>query len=95
VVTLSILVDDEHVGAIMSDLSSRRGRLTGNEAVAGGRTLVKVEVPQYEVTGYATDLRSMSRGTGSFTSEYLGHEPMPPHRAEAVVKEAQEAKEKK
>ncbi|MDR2379917.1 MAG: elongation factor G-like protein EF-G2 [Bifidobacteriaceae bacterium] len=92
VVTLSILVDDEHVGAIMSDLSSRRGRLTGNESVAGGRTMVKAEVPQYEVTNYATDLRSMSRGTGSFTSEYLGHEPMPPHRAEAVIKEAAEDK---
>jgi elongation factor G len=94
VVTLSILVDDEHVGAIMSDLSSRRGRLTGNESVAGGRTMVKVEVPQFEVTGYATDLRSMSRGTGSFTSEYLGHEPMPPHRVEAVIKEAEAARQK-
>ncbi|MDR2348342.1 MAG: elongation factor G-like protein EF-G2 [Bifidobacteriaceae bacterium] len=92
VVTLSILVDDEHVGAIMSDLSSRRGRLTGNESMAGGRTMVKAEVPQFEVTGYATDLRSMSRGTGSFTSQYLGHEPMPPHRVEAVVKEASEDK---
>jgi elongation factor G len=88
VVTMSILVDDEHVGAIMSDLSSRRGRLTGTETVAGGRTMVKAEVPQFEVTNYAIDLRSMSRGTGSFTSEYLGHEAMPPHRTEAVIAEA-------
>ncbi|MDR0592800.1 MAG: elongation factor G-like protein EF-G2 [Bifidobacteriaceae bacterium] len=92
VVTMSILVDDEHVGAIMSDLSSRRGRLTGTESVAGGRTMVKAEVPQFEVTNYATDLRSMSRGTGSFTSEYLGHEPMPPHRVEAVIAEAAKAR---
>ncbi|MDR1633461.1 MAG: elongation factor G-like protein EF-G2 [Bifidobacteriaceae bacterium] len=92
VVTMSILVDDEHVGAIMSDLSSRRGRLTGTEAVAGGRTMVKAEVPQFEVTNYATDLRSMSRGTGSFTSDYLGHEPMPPHRVEAVIAEAAAAR---
>ncbi|MDR0626362.1 MAG: elongation factor G-like protein EF-G2 [Bifidobacteriaceae bacterium] len=88
VVSLSILVDDDHVGAIMSDLSSRRGRLTGTESIAGGRTMVKADVPQFEVTGYATDLRSMSRGTGSFTSQYLGHEPMPPHRVEAVIAEA-------
>jgi elongation factor G len=88
VVTMSILVDDEHVGSVMSDLSSRRGRLTGTESVAGGRTMVKAEVPQFEVTNYAIDLRSMSRGTGSFTSEYLGHEPMPPHRMEAVIAEA-------
>jgi elongation factor G len=92
VVTMSILVDDEHVGAIMSDLSSRRGRLTGTESVAGGRTMVRAEVPQFEVTNYATDLRSMSRGTGSFTSEYLGHEPMPQHRLDAVIAEAAAAK---
>jgi len=88
VVEMSILVDDENVGAIMSDLSSRRGRLTGTEAVPGGRTMVKAEVPQFEVTSYAIDLRSMSRGTGSFTSDYLGHEPMPSHRMEAVIAEA-------
>ncbi|MDR1798829.1 MAG: elongation factor G-like protein EF-G2 [Bifidobacteriaceae bacterium] len=93
VVSMSILVDDENVGAVMSDLSSRRGRLTGTESVAGGRTMVKAEVPQFEVTGYAIDLRSMSRGTGSFTSEYIGHEPMPPHRVDAVIAEA--AAEKK
>ncbi|MDR1823843.1 MAG: elongation factor G-like protein EF-G2 [Bifidobacteriaceae bacterium] len=93
VVALSILVDDENVGAVMSDLSSRRGRLTGTESVAGGRTMVKAEVPQFEVTNYAIDLRSMSRGTGSFTSEYIGHEPMPPHRVEAVIAEV--AAEKK
>ncbi|MDR1393968.1 MAG: elongation factor G-like protein EF-G2 [Bifidobacteriaceae bacterium] len=94
VVTMAILVDDEHVGAIMSDLSSRRGRLTGTESMAGGRTMVKAEVPQVEVTNYAIDLRSMSRGTGSFTSEYLGHEPMPQHRAEAVIKQTEEDKAK-
>jgi elongation factor G len=87
VVELAILVDDEHVGAIMSDLSSRRGRLTGTESVAGGRTMVKAEVPEFEVTTYAIDLRSMSRGTGSFTKAYLGHEPMPPHRVDAVIAE--------
>ncbi|MCL2803242.1 MAG: elongation factor G-like protein EF-G2 [Micrococcales bacterium] len=94
VVEMSILVDDENVGAIMSDLSSRRGRLTGTESVPGGRTMVKAEVPQFEVTSYAIDLRSMSRGTGSFTSDYLGHEPMPPHRIEAVIAEAKAEKEK-
>jgi len=88
VVEMSILVDDENVGAVMSDLSSRRGRLTGTESVPGGRTMVKAEVPQFEVTSYAIDLRSMSRGTGSFTSDYLGHEPMPTHRMEAVIAEA-------
>ena len=42
---LSVLVSDEYVGAVMSDLSTRRGRVTGTEPVGTGRTLVKAEVP--------------------------------------------------
>ena len=63
-----MLVPDDYVGAVMSDLSSRRGRVLGTEPVAGGRTLVKAEVPELEITRYAIDLRSMSHGTGSFTA---------------------------
>jgi elongation factor G len=81
---LSVLVPDAYVGAVMSDLSSRRGRVLGTEPVAGARTLVKAEVPQLEITRYAIDLRSMSQGTGSFTRSYLRYEPLPPHLAEKV-----------
>jgi len=82
---VSVLVADEYVGAVMSDLSSRRGRVLGTEAVAGGRTLVKAEIPELEVTRYAIDLRSMSHGTGSFTRSYLRYEPLPSHLAEKVA----------
>ncbi|MGO9294333.1 MAG: elongation factor G-like protein EF-G2 [Streptosporangiaceae bacterium] len=79
---VSVLVADDYVGAVMSDLSSRRGRVLGTEAVPGGRTLVKAEIPELEITRYAIELRSMSHGTGSFTRSYLRHEPLPPHLAE-------------
>jgi elongation factor G len=82
---LSVLVDDEYVGAVMSDLSSRRGRVLGTEPVAGGRTLVKAEVPELELTRYAIDLRSMSHGTGSFSRSYLRHEPLPSHLADKLA----------
>ena len=82
---LSVLVADDYVGAVMSDLSSRRGRVLGTEPVAGGRTLVKAEVPQLELTRYAIDLRSMSHGTGSFSRSYLRHEPLPSHLADKVA----------
>jgi elongation factor G len=85
---LSILVDDDYVGAVMSDLSSRRGRVLGTEPVGVGRTMVKAEVPELEITRYAIDLRSMSHGTGSFTRSYLRHEPLPAHQAEKLVAEA-------
>ncbi len=87
---LSVLVDDDYVGAVMSDLSSKRGRVLGTEPVPGGRTLVKAEVPELELTRYAIDLRSMSHGTGSFTRSYLRYEPLPAHQAEKVVSAAKE-----
>ena len=80
-----MLVPDGYVGAVMSDLSSRRGRVLGTEPVPGGRTLVKAEIPELEITRYAIDLRSMSQGTGSFTRSYLRHEPLPPHLADKVA----------
>ncbi|MGC1286046.1 MAG: elongation factor G-like protein EF-G2 [Streptosporangiaceae bacterium] len=82
---LSVMVQDAYVGAVMSDLSSRRGRVLGTEPVPGGRTLVKAEVPELEITRYAIDLRSMSQGTGSFTRSYLRYEPLPSHLADKVV----------
>ncbi len=82
---LTVLVPDEYVGAVMSDMSSRRGRVLGTEPVAGGRTLIKAEVPELEIIRYAIDLRSMSHGTGSFTRNYLRYEPLPSHLADKVA----------
>jgi elongation factor G len=82
---VSVLIPDAYVGAVMSDLSSRRGRVLGTEPIPGGRTLVKAEIPELEITRYAIDLRSMSQGTGSFTRSYLRYEPLPSHLAEKVV----------
>ncbi|MEU7003973.1 elongation factor G-like protein EF-G2 [Nonomuraea sp. NPDC046570] len=84
---LSVLVADDHVGSVMSDLSARRGRVLGTEPVGVGRTLVKAEVPALELTRYAIDLRSMSHGTGSFQRTFLRYEPLPPHLADKVAGE--------
>jgi elongation factor G len=69
-------------------LSSRRGRVLGTEPVVGGRTLVKAEIPELEITRYSIDLRSMSHGTGSFSRSYLRHEPLPSHLAGKVAEES-------
>ncbi len=84
---VSVLVADDFVGAVMSDLSSRRGRVQGSEAIAGGRSLIRAEVPQVEITRYAIDLRSMSHGTGTFNRTFYRYEPMPSNLAEKVVAE--------
>jgi elongation factor G len=88
---VTVLVADDYVGAVMSDLSGRRGRVTGTEPIgSGGRTLVKAEVPQVEITRYAIDLRSLSHGTGTFTRRELHYEPMPQQLAAKVIAEHKE-----
>ncbi len=92
---VSVLVDDDFVGAVMGDLSSRRGHVVGTEPLPGaigdrGRTLVRAEVPQLEIVRYAIDLRSMSHGTGTFTRRYARHDAMPPQVSAKVLAEAAE-----
>ncbi|TDB84899.1 elongation factor G-like protein EF-G2 [Actinomadura sp. KC216] len=87
---VDVLVADEYVGPIMSDLSSRRGRVLGSQAVPGGRTMIKAEVPQLEIVRYAIDLRSMSQGTGTFSRTFLRYEPLPSHLAEKVAEESKD-----
>lgn len=84
---VQVLVADEYVGAVMSDLSARRGRVLGTEPVPSGRTLVRAEVPELEISRYAIDLRSMSHGTGTFSRRYLRHEPVPSHLADKITKQ--------
>jgi elongation factor G len=63
--------------------------VTGTEPIgAGGRSLVRAEVPEIEVTRYAIDLRSLSHGTGTFTRSYIRHEPMPTNVAQKVLAES-------
>jgi elongation factor G len=88
---VSILVPDEYVGAVMSDLSGRRGRVIGTIPVGIGRTQIRAEVPELEITRYSIDLRSVSHGTGSFTRGYLRHEPLPSHLAAKVAADSRPA----
>ena len=88
---VDVLVADEYVGPVMSDLTGRRGRVLGTEPVGAGRMLVRAEVPGIEITRYAVDLRSVSHGTGSFTRRAHGHQPMPSQLAAKVQKEYAES----
>ncbi|RBY87605.1 elongation factor G-like protein EF-G2 [Blastococcus sp. TF02A-30] len=75
---VDVRVPSEYVGAVMSDLSSRRARVTGSEAdPVRDRTTVRAEVPEVELLGYPGVLRSVTHGTGSFERRPLGYEPAP------------------
>jgi elongation factor G len=88
---VEISVADEFVGAVMGDLSGRRGRVLGTEPDSAGRTLVRAEVPETELSRYPVELRSLSHGTGVFTREYLRHEAMPPQVAAKILAESASA----
>jgi elongation factor G len=92
IMLLTASVPDESVGDVMGDLSSRRGRPLGTEAVAG-MTEVKAEVPMAEILTYAPDLRSLTGGQGEYTMEFLRYEEVPSHLAQKVVEKAQEEEE--
>ena len=82
---VTVMVPDEYVGAVLSDLSSRRGRVTGTTSVGGDRTEISAEVPDEELLRYAIQLRSLTAGTGSFRRDYLRHEPVPSNVTPAAV----------
>jgi elongation factor G len=84
-VTLS--VPEAHVGDVIGDLNSRRGRPQGMEPV-GAMTEIKAEVPMAEMLSYAPDLRSITQGQGDYTLEFLRYEEVPGHLAQRVVADA-------
>ncbi|MBT2533826.1 elongation factor G-like protein EF-G2 [Arthrobacter sp. ISL-48] len=75
--SVTVTTPDEYVGPVMSDLSSRRGRVTGTTSAGGERTAVIAEVPDGELLRYAVQLRGLTAGTGHFRRSYLRHEPVP------------------
>ena len=86
---VTIRVPDAFVGAVMSDMSSRRGRVLGTEPDPNGveKTLVRAEVPATELVRYAVELRAMTSGSGTFGRTFARYDPMPAHLAEQVRKE--------
>ncbi|KLI08976.1 MULTISPECIES: elongation factor G-like protein EF-G2 [Mycolicibacterium] len=83
---VTVVVPDDLVGAVMSDLAGRRGRVLGTDKADDDRTMVKAEIPEVELTRYAIDLRSLSHGAGAFTRAFARYEPMPDAAAARVRK---------
>ena len=83
--TVTVIVPDDLVGSVMSDLSARRARLLGTDKVGDDRTSIVAEVPQTELVRYAVDLRSASHGAGTFTRTFAHYESMPEDVAAQVA----------
>src|ERR1700745_2799606 len=88
IMLITVSAPEDAVGDVIGDLNSRRGGPLGIEAVGGGMTEGKAEVPMAEILSYAPDLRSITGGQGEFTMEFLRYEEVPGHLAGKVVEEA-------
>ena len=76
--TVTVTVDDEHLGAVMTDIGTRRGQIVGSEpSDEAGRSVLVAAVPRLELLDYAIALRSLAHGTGSFRREPRGYEVLP------------------
>lgn len=86
VMKVEIEVPEDFLGDVIGDLSSRRGRIEGMEAIEGtGIQKVNASVPLSEMFGYATDIRSKTQGRGTFTMEFSKYEQVPNNIAEEII----------
>ncbi len=90
--TMNITVGEEYAGAVMGDISTRRGRIIGTDAGEAGDTVIMVRVPYAEVIEYTKDLRSLTRGSGSYTIQIEGYEEAPHDVTKKLVEEYEAAR---
>ena len=90
IMELLITVKTEHVGAVMGDMSKRRGRILGQEEIGNGKTLVTAEVPESEIAKYATELKTMTQASGRFERRFLRYDITPEDQIKKIIAEFKE-----
>lgn len=83
---VEVSVPEEFTGTIVGDLSARRGIIFGMDPRGGGATSIRANVPLGEMFGYATNIRNMTQGRGSFSMEFEKYAVAPQNIAEEVIK---------
>ena len=84
---VEVVIPEEYVGDVVGDVSSRRGEIAGMDMRSGNTQAVRASVPLSEMFGYATGLRSMTSGRGTFTMEFDRYAPVSDSIAEKVLKQ--------
>jgi len=92
VVEADIRVPEKNLGAIMSDINGRRGKILGTEP-DDGYEKVRATVPEHEMLRFALDLRSITQGRGTFQKKFSHYDEMPAHLAKAIIEEFQKEHE--
>jgi len=93
IMALKVFVTANYIGDILSDLSSKRAKVLGQEDLGGGILEVDAEVPQSELQRYSIDIKSITSGTGSFEMEFDHYSTISGKIADAVIKASKTAEE--
>ena len=93
VMNLKVFCEEQYMGDILSDLSSKRGRVLGQEPLGGGILEIDAQVPQGEMLNYSVDLRSITSGTASFEMEFDHYDPISGAIADKIIAEAKASEE--
>ena len=81
---IEIVIPKEYMGEVISNLNSKRGKIEGME-IHSGAQVITAKVPLSEMFGYATDLRSMTQGRGTYSMQFKGYNEVPQHISEELM----------
>ncbi len=91
IMNATIVVPDGNMGDVMSDLTTKRARILGMEPIGGGMQQITAAVPMAEMLHYATDLRSITQGRGTFQMEFSQYEEVPAAQQQQIIANAAKA----
>jgi elongation factor G len=94
VMTVTITVPENNMGDVMSDINTKRGRVLGMASLDNGMQQITANVPQAEMLHYATDLRSITQGRGSFKMEFYQYEEVPANVQHEIIGQYKKSQEK-
>ncbi len=94
VMTVTITVPEANMGDVMSDINTKRGRVLGMTPVGNGMQQITANIPQAEMLHYATDLRSITQGRGSFSMEFYQYEEVPANIQQEIIAKYKKESEK-
>ncbi len=95
IMTVTITVPENNMGDVMSDINTKRGRVLGMASLGNGMQQITANVPQAEMLHYATDLRSITQGRGSFTTEFYQYEEVPSNLQQELIAQHKKAESEK
>lgn len=94
IMSLEVVIPEQYMGDVIADINKKRGRVMGMEP-DGEKQKVIVEVPMSEIRKYATELRSITQGRGTFTKEFIRYEEVPEFEVNKIINSINEAKNNK